>query len=25
MEDIRPFHSFEWNRIGEDMLLTAKI
>ncbi len=25
MEDILPFHSFEWNRVGDDMLLTAKI
>lgn len=25
MEDIRPFHSFEWTRVGDDMLLTAKI
>lgn len=25
MEDIRPFHSFEWSRLGDDMLLTAKL
>jgi diaminohydroxyphosphoribosylaminopyrimidine deaminase / 5-amino-6-(5-phosphoribosylamino)uracil reductase len=25
MEDIRPFHSFEWSRVGDDMLLTAKL
>jgi diaminohydroxyphosphoribosylaminopyrimidine deaminase / 5-amino-6-(5-phosphoribosylamino)uracil reductase len=25
MEDIRSFHSFDWSRVGEDMLLTAKI
>jgi diaminohydroxyphosphoribosylaminopyrimidine deaminase / 5-amino-6-(5-phosphoribosylamino)uracil reductase len=25
MEDIKPFYSFNWTRVGEDMLLTAKI